>query len=514
MTLSDKSHEADKLHEECAVFGIHGSARAAPDIGYGLHALQHRGQEATGILTSHGGEFYAHRAQGLVGDALDPDSGVYDRLIGSVGIGHNRYSTAGPSSQDNIQPLEATLDIGKVGLAHNGNITNAKKLRSESIHDGGVFQSSSDTEVILHLISKARGTFTDRLKEAMKQIMGAYSLVLVTGGKLIGVRDPNGFRPLVLGKLDGSWILSSETCALDLLGAEFVRDIEPGEILIIDENGLHSEKPFPKSPAHFCLFEYIYFARPDSVIDGRSVYETRKKIGRILAREHPVDADVVVPIPDSGVPGAIGYAEESGLPFQYGIIRNHYVGRTFIKPSAEGRRQDVSLKHNANTVVLKDKRVVLIDDSVVRGTTSRRIIQMVRRAGAREVHLCITSPPITHGCYYGVDTPHRKDLMAAKHDDKPVAEMVKLMAEELGVDSLGFISLGGLYQSLSKEEAPAIDIKTPISAKPACSSATKKGGFCDACFTGNYPVRLVDESPTEPEQIQSSLFSQLEEQSP
>ena len=245
-----------------------------------------------------------------------------------------------------------------------------------------------------------------------------------------------------------------------------------------------------------------------------------RKIGRILAREHPVDADVVVPIPDSGVPGAIGYAEESGLPFQYGIIRNHYVGRTFIKPSAEGRRQDVSLKHNANTVVLKDKRVVLIDDSVVRGTTSRRIIEMVRRAGAREVHLCITSPPITHGCYYGVDTPHRKDLMAAKHDDKPVAEMVKLMAEELGVDSLGFISLGGLYQSLSKEEARAIDIKgaidikRPISAKPACSPAVKKGGFCDACFTGNYPVRLVDESPTEPEQIQSSLFSQLEEQSP
>ena len=507
-------HEADKLHEECAVFGIYGSAHAAFDIGHGLHALQHRGQEATGILTCHNNEFYTHRALGLVGDALDPGSGAYDRLKGSVGIGHNRYSTAGPSSQDNIQPLVATLDIGGVGLAHNGNITNARKLRSESIDAGGVFQSTSDTEVILHLISKARGTFTDRLKEAMIQIMGAYSLVLVAGGKLIGVRDPNGFRPLVLGKLDESWILSSETCALDLLGATFVRDIEPGEMVVIDEKGVYSERPFPKSPAHFCLFEYIYFARPDSVIDGRSVYETRKKIGRILAEENPVDADVVVPIPDSGVPGAIGYAEQARLPFQYGIIRNHYVGRTFIKPSAEGRRQDVSLKHNANTVVLKGKRVVLIDDSVVRGTTSRRIIEMVRRAGAKEVHLRITSPPITHGCYYGVDTPHRQDLLAAKYDNQMREEMVKSMAGELGVDSLGFISLEGLYQSLSKEEVPAIDIKRPISAKPACASAVKKGGFCDACFTGNYPVRLVDENPAEPEQIQSSLFPQLEEQSP
>ena len=464
----------DKLHEECAVFGILGTDDAAKHTALGLHALQHRGQEATGIVCYDGTDFHAHRELGHVGDVFDKDRGIVEKLVGHAAIGHNRYSTTGAPMVRNIQPLFADFEFGGLAVAHNGNLTNALHLRKELVKHGSIFQSTTDTETLIHLMAHAKGNLTDRLIAALRRVEGAYSLVCLSRKKLIGVRDPRGVRPLVLGHLadpvkgTSAYILSSETCGLDIIGAEKIRDVQPGEMIVIDDTGVHSEFPFEKQEERFCIFEYIYFSRPDSIVEGHSVYDARKAIGRELARENPVPADVVVPIPDSGVPSAIGYAEESGIPFQYGIIRNHYVGRTFIEPTDEIRHLGVKLKHNANRAVIEGKRVVLVDDSIVRGTTSRKIVEMIRAAGATEVHMCISSPPTTHSCFYGVDTPERSQLMAARMS-------LEEMRAAIGCDTLTFISMDGLYRAMG---LPGRD-----SAKPA---------YCDACFSGDYPITLTD----------------------
>jgi len=459
----------DKLREECGVFGIWGAETAAAVAALGLHALQHRGQEAAGITTFDGTGFHSHRALGHVAGNFDKDS-VIRALAGRAGIGHVRYSTTGETALRNVQPLYADFEFGGLAVAHNGNLTNAYALRRALVRRGCLFQSTTDSEVFIHLIAiSLYSTVVDRLIDALKQVQGAYSLVALHDGALIGARDPMGVRPLVLGRLaNGGWVLASETCALDIVGAEFVRDIEAGEIVVIDAGGVRSVKPFGRGQSRFCIFEYIYFARPDSIVEGTPVYETRKRIGAELARESGVPADVVVPVPDSGVPAAMGYAAEAGIPFELGIIRNHYVGRTFIEPTDQIRHLGVKLKHSANRAMLEGKRVVLVDDSIVRGTTSKKIVEMVRQAGAREVHMRISSPPTTHSCYYGIDTPERSKLMAAKHD---VAEMGRI----IGVDSLAFISLDGLYRALGK---PGRDAARPE--------------YCDACFTGDYAIRLAD----------------------
>ncbi|MEQ8196274.1 MAG: amidophosphoribosyltransferase [Rhodospirillales bacterium] len=458
----------DDLHEECGVFGVFGHEEAAALTALGLHALQHRGQEAAGIVSFDGEHFHSHRALGLIGDNFNSES-VIKHLRGSVAVGHTRYSTAGETVLRNVQPLFADFQFGGLAIAHNGNLTNAYRIRRDLVRRGCIFQSTSDTEIIVHLIAISLGhRVVDRVTDALRQVDGAYSLVSITQKKLIGLRDPYGVRPLVLGRLDDAYILSSETCALDIIGATFERDIEPGEMVVIDKDGLHSIKPFPRAPSRFCVFEYIYFARPDSVMDGKSVYDIRKRIGSELARENPVDADLVVPVPDSGVPAAIGYAQESNLPFELGIIRNHNVGRTFIEPTDNIRHLGVKLKHNANTAFLKNKRVVLIDDSVVRGTTSVKIVEMVRAAGAKEVHMRISSPPVTHSCFYGIDTPSRDELLASTHS-------VEEMAKHIKVDSLAFISDNGLYRAVCGEDRN-----------------TNMPQYCDACFTGDYPIRLTD----------------------
>jgi len=458
----------DKRREECGLFGIFGSTDAAPHTALGLHALQHRGQESAGIVVYDGEQFHSHRALGLVGDHFNSRK-VMDRLEGHVAIGHVRYSTSGDTALRNVQPLFAEFKFGGLAVCHNGNLTNAYSVRRDLVQRGCLFQSTSDTETIIHLIAKSEyGRVVDRLTDALSHIEGAYSLVAITQKKLIGVRDPWGVRPLVLGRLGDATILTSETCALDIIGAEFIRDVEPGEIVIVDSKGLHSVKPFNKRAQKFCIFEYIYFARPDSVLETRSVYEIRKAIGAELARESHVDADLVVPVPDSGVPAAIGYAEQAGAPFDLGIIRNHYVGRTFIEPEDQIRHLGVRLKHNANAAHLKGKKVVLVDDSIVRGTTSVKIVEMVRNAGAAEVHMRVSSPPITHSCFYGIDTPERDELLASRMD-------VPAMAEHIGVDSLAYISDDGLY-------------------KAVCNAARNmdEPQFCDACFTGAYPISLKD----------------------
>ena len=471
----------DKFREECAVFGIFGTEDAAAHTALGLHALQHRGQEATGIVTYDGAEFRAHRALGQVGDVFGA-AAVMERLTGTAAIGHNRYSTSGDPMVRNTQPLFADFEFGGLAVAHNGNLTNAVTLRRELVHSGAIFQSTTDTEVIIHLLAQAKGGVTRRLTEALRRVEGAYSLVALTRKKLIGVRDPLGVRPLVLGRLGGAHILASETCALDIIGAEKVRDVRPGELIVIDDEGLHSYFPFPPMKARFCIFEYVYFSRPDSVVEDLSVYEARTAIGRELAREAPIDADVVVPVPDSGVPSAIGYAEASGIPFQYGIIRNHYVGRTFIEPTDEIRNLGVRLKHNANRKVVEGKRIVLVDDSIVRGTTSRKIVEMMRNAGATEVHMCIASPPTTHSCFYGVDTPERNQLLAAQNT---VAEMRDL----IGCESLHFLSLDGLYRAVGLEGRNA--------TRPQ---------YCDACFSGDYPIPLTDREQEGGKTAQLSLL--------
>lgn len=472
------SEDDDHPKEECGIFGIFGHRDAGAHAALGLHALQHRGQEAGGIVSYDGEHFHSHRALGLVGDNFSSEA-VIGRLPGASAIGHVRYSTTGETVLRNVQPLFADFEFGGLSIAHNGNLTNAYQIRRRLVRHGCIFQSTSDTETIIHLIAISHySTVVDRMINALRQLEGAYSLIALTQRKLIGVRDPRGIRPLVLGRLGKAYILSSETCAFDIIGAEFVRDVDPGEIVIIDEDGVRSIKPFPKLPSKFCVFEYIYFARPDSSVEGKNVYTVRKSIGAELARESHVPVDMVVPVPDSGVPAAIGYAEQSGVPFELGIIRNHYVGRTFIEPTQNIRHLGVKLKHNANTARLKGKRVVLVDDSIVRGTTSMKIVEMVRNAGASEVHMRISSPPTAHSCFYGIDTPATDELMAAQLG-------IEAMARRIGVDSLAFLSLDGLYRAVG---LPKRDNEMPQ--------------FCDACFSGDYPIRLIDkeEGPV-PEQL-------------
>jgi len=459
----------DKLHEECGIFGIIGTDTASAHVALGLHALQHRGQEAAGVVSFDGEHFHAKHALGHVGANFATENTI-QMLTGNSAIGHVRYATTGETSLRNVQPLFADFDFGGFGVAHNGNLTNAYQLRQQLVKRGCIFRATTDTEVIIHLLAMSRKeTIVDRLIEALKQIEGAYSLVCLAKGMIIGVRDPHGVRPLVIGKLGSSYVLASETCALDIIGATFVRDVEPGEVVIMNDAGdLESLHPFENVPHRFCIFEYVYFARPDSFLDGHSVYAARKQIGVELAKESPVEADIVVPVPDSGVPSAIGYAQESGIPYEMGIIRNHYVGRTFIQPTDKIRHIGVKLKHNANRKFIEGKRIILVDDSIVRGTTSVKIVEMMRAAGAKEVHMRITSPPTKCACFYGIDTPDSEKLLAHNHS---VAEMAKF----IGADSLAFISIDGLYR--------ALDEKARNNAQPQ---------YCDACFSGEYPIKLTD----------------------
>ncbi len=458
----------DKLREECGVFGIFGHDAAAAHTVLGLHALQHRGQEAAGVVSLHGRLFHSHRVIGLVGDHFSSEA-VIGALPGEAAIGHVRYSTQGAPLLRNVQPLFADFAFGGLALGHNGNLTNALALRRELVSQGCLFQSTSDTEVIIHLIARSRQpTVIERLVDALAQVEGAYALVALSGSALYGVRDPLGVRPLVLGELDGAPVFASETCALDIMGARFVRDVAPGEIVTATADGIESIMPFPRPPKRFCIFEYVYFARPDSAVEGQSVYETRKRIGAELAKEHPAPADLVIPVPDSGVPAAIGYAQAAGLPFELGLIRNHYVGRTFIEPSDRIRHLGVKLKHNANRATVAGKRVVLVDDSIVRGTTSTKIVAMIRQAGGTEVHMRVASPPTTHSCFYGVDTPDRAELLAAQNN-------LEAMARIIGVDSLGFLSIGGLYRAVGGLR------RDPLQPH-----------YCDACFSGDYPTLLED----------------------
>ncbi len=458
----------DKLHEECGVFGVFGHQDAAPLTVLGLHALQHRGQEAAGIVSHDGNQFYSARHVGLVGDSFTKRA-VVDALAGDRAIGHVRYSTHGAPVERNIQPLFAEFSGGGFAVAHNGNLTNALALQDRLQRRGSIFQSTSDTEVILHLIATSgQGRLVERIVDALRQVEGAYSLVCLSAKKMIGCRDPLGVRPLILGDKDGAAILASETCALDIIGARFVRDVAPGEMVIVTPEGIESRFPFGTAKSRFCVFEYVYFARPDSTVEGRPVYHVRKRIGAELAREQPAPADLVVPVPDSGTPAAIGFSEASGAPFDLGIIRNHYVGRTFIEPSDTIRDMGVRLKHNANRGVLAGKRVVLVDDSIVRGTTSLKIVQMIREAGAAEVHMRIASPPTVHSCFYGVDTPEESQLIASRMSVADMAAFIK-------VDSLAFLSIEGLYRAVGDAQR---DGEAPQ--------------FCDACFTGAYPTRLTD----------------------
>lgn len=473
----DLDLDGDTLREECGVFGIYGHPDAAAITALGLHALQHRGQEAAGIVSFDGHVFHLERKLGLVGDGFS-DRAVIERLEGSSAIGHVRYSTTGETILRNVQPLFAELDGGGFAVAHNGNLTNGLTLRRNLIRDGAICQSTTDTEVIVHLVARSRqGRVIDRFLEAIKQIEGAFSLVALTNKKLIGARDPLGIRPLVLGELDGRYILASETCALDIIGARFVRDVENGEVVVISDAGIESYRFAPKQPARPCVFEYIYFSRPDSIVNGRSVYDVRKNMGRELAAESPADADVVIPVPDSGVPAALGYARSSGLPYELGIIRNHYVGRTFIQPTQSVRELGVRMKHSANRAAVQGKRIVLVDDSLVRGTTSVKIVRMMREAGAKEVHFRIASPPITHPDFYGIDTPEKDKLLAATHD-------LEQMRAYIGADSLAFLSVEGLYRSMGETARDA--------AQPQ---------FTDHCFTGDYPTALTDLSVATPRRL-------------
>ena len=458
----------DRLHEECGVFGIFGHPDAAAITALGLHALQHRGQEAAGIVSFDGARFHSERRLGLVGDHFS-SAATIERLPGSAAVGHVRYATTGATILRNVQPLFAELDAGGLAVAHNGNLTNGLTLRRELIREGAICQSTSDTEVVLLLSARSRRPrIVERFVEALSRIEGAYALVALTNKKLIGARDPLGIRPLVLGELENCPILCSETCALDIIGARFVRDIENGEVIVIDADGVQSLKPFPPRRMRPDIFEYVYFSRPDSVVHGRSVYDARKAMGAELAREAPAEADVVVPVPDSGVPAALGYARACGLPFELGIIRNHYVGRTFIQPTQSIRESGVRLKHNANRAAVEGKRIVLIDDSIVRGTTSVKIVRMMRDAGAREVHFRISSPPIKHPDFYGIDTPERDKLLAARMG-------LEEMRAYVDADSLAFLSVDGLYRAMGYAGRD--------NARPQ---------FTDHCFTGDYPTPLTD----------------------
>jgi amidophosphoribosyltransferase len=472
--LTTHPFDDDKLREECGIFGVSGAEGAAALVALGLHALQHRGQEAAGITSWDGHQFHTHRAMGHVAGNFDRDE-VIRSLVGTTAAGHVRYSTTGETAIRNVQPLYAELASGGFAVAHNGNISNAMRLRRDLVRRGAIFQSTSDTEVIIHLVATSQyRTLMDRFIDALKRVEGAYSLIVMTPEGMIACRDPLGIRPLVMGKLDDSVIFASETVALDVVGADYVRDVEPGELVIVKGTEITSHKPFAPVAPRPCIFEYVYFSRPDSMSEDRSVYSVRKAIGAQLAIESPVDADLIVPVPDSGVPAAIGYAQQSGIPFELGIIRSHYVGRTFIQPGDKVRHLGVKLKHNANRELIKGKRVVLVDDSIVRGTTSLKIVQMMHEAGAAEVHMRIASPPTRHSCFYGVDTPERAKLLAAKLD-------VGGMTDFIHANSLAFISIDGLYKALG--EAHRADIHPK---------------YCDACFTGDYPTTLTDQDELAP----------------
>jgi len=478
--LTTHPFEDDKLREECGVFGVYGSDSAAALVALGLHALQHRGQEAAGITSFDGHYFHSHRAMGHVAGNFDRDD-VIRALPGTVACGHVRYATTGETAIRNVQPLYADLASGGFAVAHNGNISNAMALRRNLVRRGSIFQSTSDTETIIHLVATSGyRSLLDRFIDALKQVEGAYSLVCMTSEGMIACRDPLGIRPLVMGELNGATIFASETVALDVVGATYTRAVEPGELVIVTGAGVRSVKPFPTIHPRPCIFEHVYFSRPDSIVEdnaahGRSVYDVRKAIGAQLAIENPVEADLVVPVPDSGTPAAIGYAQQSGIPFELGIIRSHYVGRTFIQPGDQVRHLGVKLKHNANRALITGKRVVLVDDSIVRGTTSLKIVQMMRDAGAAEIHLRIASPPTRHSCFYGVDTPERTKLLAHRLD-------VGGMQDFIHADSLGFISIDGLYKALG--EPHRADVRPQ---------------YCDACFTGDYPTRLTDQDENAPE---------------
>ena len=457
----------DHFHDECGVFGVFDHPEAANLTYLGLYAQQHRGQESAGIVCTDGHNFNSHRGMGLVADVFQKSD--IKNLSGHRCIGHVRYSTSGESGLRNCQPFSYEYAHGGIAMCHNGNIVNAPDLRRSLEKQGSIFQSTSDTEVLIHLVAKSRAaTMKERLAEATRQLRGGFSLLVLVEKRLVGLRDRNGIRPLVLGKLDGSWVLASETCAFDLIGAEFIRDIEPGEMVVIEEDSIESLYPFQSCDPKFCVFEYVYFARPDSTLEGINVYKARYRIGVELAREKNIDADIVVPVPDSGTPSAMGYAEQSGLPFQMGLIRNHYVGRTFIEPRQSIRNFGVKLKLNPNRDLIKGKRVVLVDDSIVRGTTSRKLVEMVRKAGAKEVHMRISSPPTRHPCFYGIDTPDADQLMANQMN-------VNEMCRAIGADSLAFVSFEGLYRAVGKPQYM----------------------HCDACFSGNYPVPI--EGPRSPQ---------------
>ena len=449
-----------EMHEECGIFGVYGHPEAANLTYLGLYALQHRGQESAGIASSDGEVITFHREMGLVADIFSED--ILARLAGNIAIGHVRYSTTGTSELKNAQPFVVDFESGSIAIAHNGNLVNAHRLKRDLEVEGSIFQSTMDTEVIVHLIARSRESrIEDRIVDALSRVRGAYSLVFLTRDKLIGVRDPHGVRPLVFGKIRGGYVLCSETCALDLIEGEFLREVEPGEMIVVDERGARTSRPFFPAGPRFCIFEHVYFARPDSIIGGTSVYQVRKQFGRQLAKEHPADADIVIPVPDSGVPAALGYSEASGIPFAMGLIRNHYVGRTFIEPQQSIRHFGVKIKLNAVRDVVGGKRVIVVDDSIVRGTTGRKIMKMIRDAGAKEVHVRVSSPPTTHPCFYGIDTPLRRDLIGATHT---LEEINRYLAS----DSLGYLSVEGLH---------------------ACVPNGGKG-YCDACFTGDYMIPL------------------------
>jgi amidophosphoribosyltransferase len=452
----------DEFHEECGVFGVYGHPEAANLVYLGLYGLQHRGQESAGIVSSNGKTLISHRGMGLVADIFNSE--VIQRLEGTLAIGHNRYSTTGSTTLKNCQPLVVEYARGGLAVAHNGNLVNFAELRETLERSGAIFQSSSDSEVIIHLVAASRATnLTDGVVDALSQIRGAYSLLFLTERQMIAARDPHGFRPLVIGRLKNATVVASETCALDLVRADYVREVEPGEVVIIDESGMRSIRPFPSMPSKRCIFEYVYFSRPDSTVFGRNVYQVRKQQGRALARECPAAADVVVPVPDSGVPAALGYAEEAALPFEFGLIRSHYVGRTFIEPAQAIRHFGVKIKFNPVPAVLEGKRVVLVEDSLVRGTTLKKVIPMLRQAGAREIHMRIAAPPTTNSCFYGIDTPTREELLASHQSVEEIRRFI-------GADSLGYLSWEGLYS---------------FDGHP-------RSGFCDACFTGKYPVEVPD----------------------
>ncbi|MFC3581223.1 amidophosphoribosyltransferase [Sphingomonas hylomeconis] len=481
--LTTNPYDDDKLREECGVFGVSGSEGAAALVALGLHALQHRGQEAAGITSFDGQEFHTHRAMGHVAGNFDRDDVIF-ALRGTVACGHVRYSTTGETALRNVQPLYADLASGGFAIAHNGNISNAMRIRRDLVRRGSIFQSTSDTETIIHLVATSNyRTVVDKFIDALKQVEGAYSLIVMTPEGMIACRDPLGIRPLVMGKLGNAVIFASETVALDVCGAEFVRSIDPGELVIVKGDQVTSHRPFAPVAPRPCIFEFVYFSRPDSISDDQSVYTVRKAIGAQLAIESPVDADLVIPVPDSGTPAALGYAQQSGIPFELGIIRSHYVGRTFIQPNNEVRHLGVKLKHNANRALIKGKKIVLIDDSIVRGTTSLKIVQMMRDAGAAEVHMRIASPPTRHSCFYGVDTPERAKLLAANMN-------IEEMNTYIQADSLAFVSIDGLYKALGEPQRNAI-----------------RPSHCDACFTGDYPTKLTDQDDV----VQIDQFALLAE---